>query len=138
VKETGRSEDFHSQFGILSISATSKIPGSIDFERYGNRSCGADLLTTMYVSRLAPNECEHLLRIYRRNFFGLASITGSVITGNVIEEEAVDIATKVNVHFNDLLGEKIGVDNLNTAGRVDATENWWGSRAAPVWKRPRL
>ena len=69
------------------------------------------------------------------NVFGLASITGTVITGNVIDDEAVDIATKtpaqVNVHLNDLLGEKIGVDNLNTAGTVDATENWWGSPGGP-------
>jgi hypothetical protein len=68
------------------------------------------------------------------NAFGLASITGTVITGNVIEDEAVDLATKtpaqVNVHLNDLLGEKIGVDNLGT-GTVDATENWWGSPGGP-------
>jgi Right handed beta helix region len=68
------------------------------------------------------------------NVFGLASITGTVIAGNVIEDEAVDIATKtpaqVNVHLNDLLGEKIGVDNLGT-GTVDATENWWGSPGGP-------
>ncbi len=68
------------------------------------------------------------------NVFGLASITGTVISENVIDDEAVDIATKtpaqVNVHLNDLLGEKIGVDNLGT-GTVDATENWWGSPGGP-------
>jgi hypothetical protein len=68
------------------------------------------------------------------NVFGVSSITGTVISGNVIDDEAVDIATKtpaqVNVHLNDLLGEKIGVDNLGT-GTVDATENWWGCPGGP-------
>ena len=42
------------------------------------------------------------------NVFGVCSITGTVISGNVIDDEAVDIATntpaQVNVHLNDLLG----------------------------------
>jgi hypothetical protein len=46
----------------------------------------------------------------------------------VIDDEAVDIATntpaQVNIHLNDLLGERIGVDNLNKGGTVDATENY--------------
>jgi hypothetical protein len=33
--------------GLVRSSSTLKIPESIDFERYGNRSWGADLLTTM-------------------------------------------------------------------------------------------
>jgi parallel beta-helix repeat protein len=68
------------------------------------------------------------------NVFGLSPITGTIISENVIDDEAVDIATKtpaqVNVHLNDLLGEKIGVDNLGT-GTVDATENWWGCPGGP-------
>jgi hypothetical protein len=53
----------------------------------------------------------------------------------VIDDEAVDIASnnpaQVNIHLNDLLGERIGVDNLNMGGTVDATENWWGSSRGP-------
>jgi hypothetical protein len=70
------------------------------------------------------------------NVFGLASITGTLITGNVIENEADDIVAKtpgqVNVHLNDLLGGdmNIGVDNIGT-GTVDATENWWGCPQGP-------
>src|SRR5271165_3059586 len=68
------------------------------------------------------------------NVFGVSSITGTVISENVIDDEVVDIATKtpaqVNVHLNDLLGEKIGVDNIDT-GTVDATENWWGCPGGP-------
>jgi hypothetical protein len=72
------------------------------------------------------------------NVFGVSPITGTLITGNVINDEAVDIATntpaQVNVHLNDLLGKRIGVDNIliiQTVGTVDATENWWGSPGGP-------
>jgi hypothetical protein len=68
------------------------------------------------------------------NIYGVAPITGTLISGNVIEDEAEDIVTQtpaeVNVHFNDLLGGHIGVDNIGT-GTVDATENWWGSPRGP-------
>ena len=68
------------------------------------------------------------------NIFGIAPITGTLIFGNVINEEAIDVATKtpgqVNVHLNSLLGGSIGVDNLGN-GRVDAIENWWGSPDGP-------
>jgi Right handed beta helix region len=73
------------------------------------------------------------------NVFGVSPITGTLITGNVINDEAVDIATntpaQVNVHLNDILGiMRIGVDNILTTqnvGTVDATENWWGSPRGP-------
>jgi hypothetical protein len=69
------------------------------------------------------------------NIYGVTSITGTVIAGNVIEDEAVDIAintpAEVNIHLNNLFGESIGVDNLGTVGTVDATENWWGSPGGP-------
>jgi hypothetical protein len=72
------------------------------------------------------------------NVFGVSSVTGTLITGNVINNEAVDIATntpaQVNVHLNDILGMRIGVDNILTTqkvGTVDATENWWGSPRGP-------
>jgi hypothetical protein len=57
-----------------------------------------------------------------------------VISHNVIDQEAVDIAVKtgalVTAHLNNLVGKQIGVDNLD-AGSVDATENWWGCAKGP-------
>jgi parallel beta-helix repeat protein len=70
------------------------------------------------------------------NVFGVSPVTGTVISGNVIDDEADDIVTNtsalVAVHLNDLLGGQVGIDNINTGGGVvDATENWWGSPAGP-------
>jgi hypothetical protein len=68
------------------------------------------------------------------NVFGVSPVTGTVIARNVIKDEAEDVVTKtpaeVNVHFNDLVGGNIGLDNLGT-GTVDATENWWGCPKGP-------
>jgi hypothetical protein len=56
------------------------------------------------------------------NVFGVAPITGTVIAGNVIKDEQVDIAVStaspavVDVHLNDLLGQQIGLDNLGSGG----------------------
>jgi hypothetical protein len=62
------------------------------------------------------------------NLFSTAPVTGTVISGNDIDNEAIAIAYNVpsgqlNVHFNDL-PHSIGIDNIGT-GTVDATENWW-------------
>ena len=68
------------------------------------------------------------------NVFGIAPITGTVISGNVITEEEEDVVAntpaQLNVHLNDLLGGRVGVDNPGK-GTVDATENWWGSPGGP-------
>jgi parallel beta-helix repeat protein len=65
---------------------------------------------------------------------GGTPITGNVIWGNVIENEAVDVTVNtpgdVELHFNDLLGDEVGVENLGT-GSVDAINNWWGCPAGP-------
>ena len=72
------------------------------------------------------------------NIYGIAPITGTMISGNIIEEETEDIVTntpaEVNVHFNDLLGGQVGVDNIGT-GTVNATENWWESPRGPGAER---
>jgi len=62
------------------------------------------------------------------NLFSTAPVTGTVISGNDIDNESIAIAYNVpsgqlNVHFNDL-PHSIGIDNIGT-GTVDATENWW-------------
>jgi parallel beta-helix repeat protein len=68
------------------------------------------------------------------NVFGVSPVTGTVISGNVIDDEADDIVTNtpalVAVHINDLLGGQVGIDNIGS-GAVDATENWWGSPGGP-------
>jgi hypothetical protein len=68
------------------------------------------------------------------NVFGATAIAGTVITGNTITSEQIDIAANnagiVDAHLNNLLGTKTGVDNLGK-GKVDATLNWWGCAGGP-------
>jgi Periplasmic copper-binding protein (NosD) len=68
------------------------------------------------------------------NVFGVAPITGVSIVQNVIKDEAVDIAANtpalLDVHLNNLLGNQIGVDNLDD-GTVNAAQNWWGCVKGP-------
>lgn len=67
---------------------------------------------------------------------GGSPIIGTIIAGNSIDNEAVDIAvntpSQVDAHLNNLLGKGFGVDNIAVAGgAVNATENWWGCAAGP-------
>jgi parallel beta-helix repeat protein len=68
------------------------------------------------------------------NVFGVSAISGTVISQNVIQEEAYDIvantSAQVNAHLNNLLGNKTGLDNIGK-GSVDATENYWGCPDGP-------
>lgn len=68
------------------------------------------------------------------NVFGVSPINGTIITQNAINHEAVEIAVNtpsdVEIHFNDLNDDTLGVDNLGT-GMVNATENWWGCPGGP-------
>lgn len=67
---------------------------------------------------------------------GVTPISGLVVTGNVIENEDIDVATNsasvLDLHLNDLGNGGIGVDNLSSAGTVNATENWWGCAGGPA------
>jgi len=67
-----------------------------------------------------------------------SAITGTIVSHNVIEHEAVDIAVSdpagatVDAHLNDLLGgHSIGIANLG-AGTINAIENWWGCPGGPT------
>ncbi len=78
---------------------------------------------------------------------GGTPITGMVISGNTIRDEDVDIAINtpaiVDVHLNNLLGGKVGVQNVcqfdYTAnsfpgpclGTINATQNFWGCAKGP-------
>jgi nitrous oxidase accessory protein NosD len=73
------------------------------------------------------------------NVYSVAPITGTVVSQNVFDDEAIDVAFKaptgqINAHFNDFNSMAIGVDNLST-GTVDATENWWGCWSGPGGKK---
>ena len=68
------------------------------------------------------------------NVFSMGTITGTVISQNTFDNEAIDVGFsapngQLNVHFNDF-SAGIGVDNLG-AGTVDATENWWHCASGP-------
>lgn len=73
---------------------------------------------------------------------GGSPVYGTIISGNVISEEEVDIAintpAEVDIHLNDLLGGRVGVadvcalDNSKVCtGSIDARENFWGCPAGP-------
>jgi parallel beta-helix repeat protein len=73
---------------------------------------------------------------------GGSPVRGTIISRNVIRDEDVDIAintpAEVDIHLNDLLGEKIGVADVCAfdkaticTGSIDATENYWGCRMGP-------
>jgi parallel beta-helix repeat protein len=65
---------------------------------------------------------------------GGTPITGTVIWGNVIDNEAEDVATntpaELDLHFNNLLGGQAGVANLGP-GSINATNNYWGCFNGP-------
>jgi parallel beta-helix repeat protein len=65
---------------------------------------------------------------------GGTPITGTVISQNVIRNEANDIVANtpavVNAHLNNLLGKQSGVNNIGS-GTVEASENWWGCSGGP-------
>jgi Right handed beta helix region len=76
---------------------------------------------------------------------GGTPVHGTIISQNVIRDEDVDIAVntpaEVDIHLNDLLGEKIGVADVCAfdkaticTGTIDATENFWGCHAGPGGK----
>jgi parallel beta-helix repeat protein len=69
------------------------------------------------------------------NVYSVAPITGTVISQNVFDDEAIDVAFKapvgqLSVHLNDFDTWGIGVENLGT-GTINATDNWWHCAAGP-------
>jgi Right handed beta helix region len=69
------------------------------------------------------------------NIYSVAPITGTVVSQNTFDNEAIDVAFKasagqLSVHLNDFERRAIGVDNLGTAP-INATENWWGCLTGP-------
>lgn len=68
------------------------------------------------------------------NVYGFSPITGTVISQNLIKDEADDIVVntdaQVDAHLNNFFDHTVGIDNLGT-GTVNATENWWGCFGGP-------
>ena len=68
------------------------------------------------------------------NVYAVSPTSGTTITGNVVEREAIAVALKtptdVTVQFNNLNNHRVGVANLGSSF-VDATENWWGCANGP-------
>jgi parallel beta-helix repeat protein len=69
--------------------------------------------------------------------FGGTPITGTIIWGNRIDNESIDVAVNtpgaVDLHFNNLLGGDTGVDNVGS-GKVNAINNYWGCVTGPGTK----
>ncbi len=69
------------------------------------------------------------------NLFSVAPVWGTVVSQNVFDQEAIDVAFnapsgQMNVHLNNFNRRATGVEELNTA-TLDATENWWGCPFGP-------
>jgi hypothetical protein len=66
---------------------------------------------------------------------GPSPILGMVVSGNIVVDESVDVAfnspSVLQLHLNNLSGPAVGVLNVNAAGGVNATENWWGCSKGP-------
>ncbi|MGB0123065.1 MAG: right-handed parallel beta-helix repeat-containing protein [Silvibacterium sp.] len=72
------------------------------------------------------------------NVYSVAPVFGTVISQNVFDDEAIDVAFKaptgqVSAHLNNFDTTGIGVDNLGK-GNVNATYNWWNCPAGPGGK----
>jgi len=68
------------------------------------------------------------------NVFGVSAASGTIISGNNISDESLDVVvntpTNADVNLNNLLGKGVGVQNLST-GTVNATQNFWGCAKGP-------
>ncbi len=75
------------------------------------------------------------------NIYGVLPLTGMVVTGNVIEDEAIGISfntpatapnapPQMQAHLNVFEPKSIGISTLNKA-TVDGTLNWWGCVQGP-------
>jgi len=70
------------------------------------------------------------------NIFGVGGIHGTVISQNVFDDEAIDIAVNVptgqfDAHFNNFSAASVGIANL-AGGSITATENWWHCPGGPA------
>jgi hypothetical protein len=75
------------------------------------------------------------------NIYGVLPLTGMVVTGNTMEDEAIGISfntpatgpdapPQLQAHLNQFDPWTIGISTLGT-GTVDGTLNWWGCHEGP-------
>lgn len=68
------------------------------------------------------------------NLFAVSPASGTVISGNMISDESIDLAVNtkavITAHLNQFLGGGTGISNLG-AGSIDATLSWWGCANGP-------
>jgi parallel beta-helix repeat protein len=68
------------------------------------------------------------------NVYAVSPTTGTTITGNIVEREAIAVAIKtptaMTLQFNNLNNQGVGVANLGSSF-VDASNNWWGCAKGP-------
>jgi hypothetical protein len=66
---------------------------------------------------------------------GATPVVDVLVTANRIEAEQIDVAfnssSTLSLHLNDLGNGEIGVDQFGKAGKINATENWWGCDGGP-------
>ena len=71
------------------------------------------------------------------NLAGVSPAAGTIISGNTIKNEALDIvintAARADIHLNNLLGKGVGVQSSGT-GTTDASDNYWGCAGGPSAK----
>jgi hypothetical protein len=62
-------------------------------------------------------------------------ITGTLIAGNVIQQQTIGIVAKTNAlvgaRLNNFISVGTGIGNLD-GGSVDAKLNWWGCSSGPT------
>jgi Right handed beta helix region len=77
------------------------------------------------------------------NISSVVPATGMVVTGNVMEDEAIGISfnspasasgapPQMQAHFNQFEPGTTGISVLGPA-TVDGTQNWWGCARGPAW-----
>jgi parallel beta-helix repeat protein len=114
------------------------LPGVAIHSHVGGDDFTGNVIVNNYISGNGPDVGDTPTSgptgINVNSGFGTTAISGLVITGNTIENETIDVAintpTTVNLHFNNLLGGKTGVDNIS-GKTVNAVENWWGCTGGP-------
>lgn len=104
-----------------------------------NITLSDNLITGNYIAGNGPDSDVPTTVPTGISILGTTAISGTLITLNQMEKEAIDVAVNnavapgaiVVMHLNNLLGRgAVGVANLGS-GPIDATENWWGCAAGP-------
>jgi parallel beta-helix repeat protein len=95
-----------------------------------------NVITGNYIAGNGPDDDPDALTTVPTgiNIAGFSIINGTIISGNVIKQEGIDIAAQtaglIVAQQNNLNGNGYGVQNFGP-GSVDARNNWWGCAKGP-------